>query len=136
MDEFCHAAGINRKLCPSDSRRDWQLDVDGFLDASCPAMGFDDLLRREPDVVLIRGRPWLGKSYLFNAIRGQKAELALGDFVWETQLQDYSRQNKLLPKEWDEWKTGDKKACWLIDSLDEGELVEPNLWNAMGREAG
>lgn len=130
-DDFPQGPGINRKFRRSNLRRGLVIDGDGFVDCSCPAMSFADLLSADTRAVLIRGRPWLGKSYLFEAIRGQQAELKLGDFVWDTQLQDYSARSKLLPNDWETWKSSDTNACWLVDSLDEGELVEPNLWSAI-----
>ncbi len=131
LEERYQASDITRRFLPSSLRRDVVFDGDGFIDPSCPAMSFSELLHANARAIVIRGRPWLGKSYLFDAICGHEADLDLGAFVWSKQLQDHSQQGKLLPRQWDEWKDSDAQACWLIDSMDEGELVAPNLWNAI-----
>ena len=86
-------------------------------------------MRSDSRAFLVRGRPWIGKSYLFDATCGQRNDLNLGTFFWMTQLQDHPQGKDIVPGTWNEWKASDKPGCWLIDSLDEGEIVQPKLCN-------
>jgi hypothetical protein len=93
--------------------------------ASPDLFGIENLLKFP--AILVRGRPWMGKTYLANEIRNQQSQLELGKYVWPLPLEDHTSGRSIEPGEWPQWRDGKDQAAWIIDSLDEGELLQPNI---------
>lgn len=118
-----------------------ETDEFGFILPSLYSLTIDDLLRNS--AVLVRGQSWTGKTYVAREIERQQSALKLGDFVWFQPLERHTVGRSVKPDSWDHWLTSPKKqACWIIDSVDEGELIQPNVYtdvthliDAAGRQA-
>ena len=102
MDERRPQSNITRKFMPWSSHQDCKYDDDGFVDPFFGALSLEDLMRSESRAFLVRGRPWIGKSYLFDATCGQRNDLNLGTFFWMTQLQDHPQGKDIVPGTWNE----------------------------------
>jgi len=81
--------------------------------------------------VLIVGPPWIGKTFIaqqFQALRVFDAE------PFSTNLDRHSVGLPLQPVGWDKWLSSDRRATWIIDSLDEGESIQDNLHQILLRD--
>ena len=119
-----NAPGITRLFRPYDSSETAEFDVYGFTKASPSLLSAKELLKNQ--AILIRGRPWLGKTFVCKQIRDQSERLSLGKRVWYRQLSEISTTID-APDSWTQWRRSKERACWLIDSIDEGESIVPNI---------
>ena len=128
MSDSRQQTGITRRF--RATQRGVSIDTDefGFVDAPF-SYEIEDVLRYS--AVLIRGQPWTGKSYIAEQISKQRWQLELGRHVWTLLLQDHCSRQPLVGTDWDAWRDSKENACWIIDSIDEGELIEPNVSHAI-----
>lgn len=102
-------------------------DEYGFLNPSPSLFGFEHLLLKKATLVL--APPFLGKTFVLESIykylshssEQGNTSYKFGEFICLTQLESYSQLSKPLPDWWSEWIKSSKKACWIIDALDEGD---------------
>lgn len=120
-------SGITRRFQSFHAALPAKVEQDeyGFVVPSPSLLGIEEVLRAP--AVLIRGRPWMGKTYLSKAIRNQQLRLSLGEYVWHSPLEIHTQGRPVEPEAWNEWRASQANACWIIDSLDEGELVHTNV---------
>ncbi|GAF77540.1 unnamed protein product, partial [marine sediment metagenome] len=60
-------------------------------------------------------------------------QLKLGEHVWFLPLEEHTVGCLIKDPEWDRWCSGTERACWIVDSFDEGELLQPNIWTEIKR---
>lgn len=108
-------------------------DEYGFLNLSPSLFGFESLLLKK--VALVLAPPFLGKTFILERIYKYLSDSSeqgsdpykLGEFICLAKLESHGQRSKTLPDWWDEWSKSSKKACWIIDALDEGEHREVGL---------
>lgn len=99
-----------------------ETDEWGFVEESSELVGFDALSTLR--AVLVVGPPWIGKTFVAEQI--QTLELLDGD-QFPTKLHHHSIGLPLQPPGWGEWVSSVRRANWIVDSLDEGELIQENV---------
>jgi len=120
-------SGITRRFRDVESDLPVETDDVGFIVPSLYSLTIEQILRAS--AVLVRGQSWTGKTYVANEIVNQQSTLKLGDYSWFQPLERHMAGRPLKPTEWDEWLGNEEKqACWIIDSVDEGELIQPNVY--------
>ena len=131
-------SGITRRFRNVESDLTVETDDAGFIVPSLDSLTIEQILKSS--AVLIRGQPWIGKTYVANEIVNQQSVLELGEYSWFQPLDRHTAGRSLRPTEWEEWRRSrDKRACWIIDSVDEGELIQPNVYTEITcllKEAG
>lgn len=104
-----------------------QTDPFGFILPSQASLNIDQVLSK--GAVVVRGQPWVGKSFVAEEIFRQREALKLGEYVWLLQLADHSVGRSLVPAGWNDWLVAPgRRACWVIDSVDEGESIQRNIY--------
>ncbi len=119
-------SGITRRF--RDFASDVAVDTNdlGFVEPSRNSYSVEQILTRA--AILVRGQPWVGKTYLAKKFLEQQTALNLGNCVWHLPLERHTIGRSIKPPGWDEWRLSrDQKACWIIDSIDEGEIIQPNI---------
>jgi len=119
-------SGITRRFRDFGSDVQVEQDEYGFVEPSFGSLGIRELLSTA-SAILIRGRPWMGKTYLAKKVKEQATELDLGKYVWHSSLEQHTIGCRLEPGEWAEWCNGQDRACWILDAIDEAELIETNV---------
>jgi hypothetical protein len=98
-------------------------DEFGFVDETNGLMKFDTLLKHR--AVLIVGPPWVGKSFVAGQL--QTMSPPEGESILFTQLVDHSVGLSVAPAGWQDWLSSGRQTTWVIDSLDEGDVIQTNL---------
>ena len=99
-----------------------EADEHGFVKESGDAFGFEVL--RPLQAVVVVGPPWVGKTFVAEQIR--TLNLLDGE-LFSTQLEWHTIGLALQRLGWDEWVASGAQASWIVDSLDEGELIQANV---------
>ncbi|HZZ80877.1 MAG TPA: hypothetical protein VFE62_20410 [Gemmataceae bacterium] len=122
-------SAITRRFLPHDQRTNVATDEFGFVVAAQDTLSLDEVMSRQ--AVLIRGHPWVGKTFISRQIYNQPSSHGEHAFVWRLDMQDFHRGKLLKPAGWDNWLQGDHRALWIIDGIDNGEAIEPNAYGGV-----
>jgi hypothetical protein len=128
---------MTTKLEPVHVRRRFSRDPDprlddlGFLDPkrTTPLLGADELLKSP--VALIVAPHWMGKSFVAKQLDAWlRQEKRFEPYLRLTGLEIGGAEHDLLPDWWNQWRNQQSgtPACWVIDSLDEGEQRHGGLY--------
>ena len=103
---------------------DCRLDDLGFLDVtrSTSLLTAEELL--ELPVALVVAPHWMGKTFVANQMGiWLRQDDRFGPYLYGTSLQISGAERDVPPPWWNDWKNAKQgtRACWIIDSLDEGE---------------
>lgn len=96
----------------------------GFLDAarSMPLLTAEQLL--EVPVALVVAPQWMGKTHVARQMETWLREDGrFNRYLQLTSLEVSGAEYDVPPQWWDDWRNSSQgtNACWIIDSLDEGE---------------
>jgi len=105
------------------------LDEYGFLapDFAESSARVDELFALQ--AVLIVAPPWAGKTFLakqlishFREHQDNPDDLApFGKYFHDTLFERGGMGVEVMPSWWDEWRRSKKRACWIVDAVDEDE---------------
>ena len=120
-------SGITRTFRHAASDNSPQTDEYGFISPSPSSLTIDQVLSK--GAIVVRGQPWIGKSFVAEEIYKQREALGLGEHVWLLQLADHSSGRSLVPGGWNDWLAAPgRRACLVVDSVDEGESIQRNIY--------
>lgn len=102
------------------------LDEQGFV-LPLPAeeaLDAADLLRQR--AALVVAPPWTGKTFVAKGLHAalrSRPDLppGFGGFCFRTCFETLGRESPVKPLWWDNWAAGDRRACWIVDAVDEDE---------------
>lgn len=102
------------------------LDEQGFV-LPLPAeeaMDAADLLRQR--AALVVAPPWTGKTFVAKGLHAalrSRPDLppGFGGFCSRTCFETLGRESRVKPPWWDDWAAGGRRACWIVDAVDEDE---------------
>jgi hypothetical protein len=123
------------KLEPVHVRRrfspDCRLDDLGFLDSerTAPLLTADQLV--DLPVALVVAPHWMGKSFVANQTEiWLRQDERFGPYLHLSRLEISGAERDVPPPWWNDWKNArpETLACWVIDSLDEGEQRHKGLY--------
>lgn len=111
----------NRDLVPFNSEANY--DDHGFVIPSPSALKPNELFTI--NVSLISAPAWTGKTYVADLLIDHLSRETKnrGPFGSRIQRTNFARNQPLYikPEWWQRWKSSSKRACWIIDSVDEDE---------------
>jgi hypothetical protein len=118
-----------RKFVPRGKQADRSirasLDQHGFLavDSLPSPVGVERLL--DDCATLVLAPPWSGKTWVAEHLRGHLAncqdetDSEFASFHHTTLFQTHPQGASYAPEWWREWLESGKRACWVIDAIDE-----------------
>ena len=104
MDSSLPIAGSGITRCFQSFNTDVEIEQDKYGFVIIPSLGLFGISEvLDASAILMRGRPWMGKTYLANAIENQQSQLSLGKYIWHLALEDHTQGHSLEPNTWKEW---------------------------------
>ncbi len=111
-----------------------ELDELGFLapESVAESFGADDLF--ELCAVLVLAPPWTGKTLTAKQLRHhfrenqnlESREAPFGSYFHGTLFEELSTTSPVQPGWFREWQDTSKRACWIIDAIDEDAKMQRN----------